>query len=104
MNAHIITNGGRAPEVSDTHVVALYHPDTGKIVHLHTVTVFKGGRVVTEKEAIDAAVANALKVGHQTEHLKVKTSKDPAHGRSPHRIDLDSGRFIAVPPKAIRKS
>lgn len=53
------SSGGRAPKVADAHVVALYHPSTGKIAHVHSVTVFEGARPVSEKEAIEAAKALA---------------------------------------------
>jgi hypothetical protein len=98
-----ITNGGRAPEVSDIHVVALYDPTTGKIAHVHTVTIFKGGRAVNERAAIEAAVAQAAKAGHQTDRLKVKVSKDPSHARSPHRIDVKTGEFVALPAVKHRR-
>jgi hypothetical protein len=97
---HILMNGGRVPEISDIQVVALYEPDAGKIVHVHTVTVFKGGREVSEKEAIDTAVAHASKAGLRTERLKIKVSKDADHGRRPHRIDLSTGDFIPLPLKS----
>ncbi|MCO4882455.1 hypothetical protein VOI32_38170 [Paraburkholderia caribensis] len=91
--------GGNAPEVSDVYVVAIYDPKTGKILHTHNVTVFKGGRSVTEKEALDTAFARASDAGHQTDNLKSTVSKNPQHGRSPHKIDLATGQFIPVPAK-----
>lgn len=98
-----IANGGKAPEVEDIHVVALYDPETGRIAHVHTVTVFKGGRGVTEKEAVEAAHAIARKSGVETAKLKVKVSKDPAHGRAHHRIDISSGNFVPIAaPKRVR--
>ena len=99
MSTNMISNGGRAPEIADTHVVALYNPETGKIMHLHTVTVFTGGRAVTEAQVIEAAKARAAKAGHRVEHLKVKTSTNATHGRAPHRIDISSGKFVALSGK-----
>ena len=89
--------GGKVPEVFDVHVVAVFDPNTGTIVHVHNVTVYKGGRSVPEKEAIETALARASHLGHQTEKLKVKLSKNPEHGQSPHRIDLASGEFVRLP-------
>lgn len=101
MTEPTISSGGRAPKVADVHVVALYHPDSGKIAHVHTVTVFEGGRSVAENEAVEAAIAHASRMGHGVKHLKYKVGKDLALVRRPHRVDIESGRFVEV--KAERK-
>jgi hypothetical protein len=88
--------GAGAPKVSDTHVVALYDSKTGKIKHLHSVTVFEGGRPISEKEAIAAARVRAAKAGHKVASLSLKTSKDATHAARPHHIDLKSGKFVAL--------
>ena len=93
---HIFSNGGRMPKVADTHVVALYHRQTGKIFHVHSVTVFEGARAVSEKEAIETAKALAKKAGHAIDVLTVKVSKDLLHGRKPHRIDVKTGEFVPL--------
>jgi hypothetical protein len=95
-------SGGNAPEISDVHVVAVYDPNTGTIFHVHNVTVYKGGRSVTEKEAIDTALARASEAGHRTENLEIKLSKNPVHGRSPHKIDLTTGDFMPVLADGLR--
>lgn len=97
MDRQGIAGGGAAPRVSDVHVVALYDPQTGKIAHVHTVTVFEGGRPVTEREAIDAAKAQAARAGHRLDGLEIKVSKDPAHGLRPHRVDVAAGEMVALP-------
>jgi hypothetical protein len=93
---HVFSNGGRVPKVADTHVVALYHPQTGKISHVHSVTVFEGGRAVSEKEAVETAKALAKKAGHSVDTLSIKVSKDLMHGRKPHRIDVKTGDFVPL--------
>lgn len=93
---------GRVPRVIATQVVALYDPQTGRIHHCHTVHIHKGGREVSEKEAIEAAHRHARRMGHEIEHLKVKVSANPAHGHSPHVIDLRSGEFVARTPDLVR--
>jgi hypothetical protein len=95
-----IGGAGNAPNVSDVYAVVLYDPETGLIRHVHNVTVFEGGRPVSEEEAIQTAVTRAAQVGHRTESLKIKVSKDARHGRSPHRIDLNTGDFVRLPPRA----
>jgi len=98
-----IAGGGNARRISDIHVVAVYDPESGRIAHLHTVTVFEGGRSVSEKEAVSAAMTFAQKAGHQVQRFKTKVSKDARHGKSPHRIDVRSGDFVAVSPEAEAK-
>jgi hypothetical protein len=96
MKPVFLSYAGRAPEVVATRVVALYHPDTGRIHHCHTVHVHKGGRAVTEQEAIEAAHRNARHMGHDTAQLKVKVSRNAEHGHFPHTIDLASGQFVPM--------
>jgi hypothetical protein len=91
-----ISNGGNAPKIVDYYVVAFYEPGTGTIRHVHTVTVFEGGHSVDEREAIRRAHNKASKAGHNTAHLKSKVSKNPEHGRQPHRIDLKTDEFAPV--------
>jgi hypothetical protein len=93
----MFSNGGTVPKVADTHVVALYHPVSGKILHMHSVTVFEGGRAVSQEEAIETAKKLASKTGLKIAGLEVKLSKDLNHARKPHRIDVKSGEFVAVP-------
>jgi len=97
MNYPSIHSAGKAPAISDYHVVAFYHPETGAIRHLHTVTVFAGGRAVDEAEAVRRAHEKATAAGHNLSRLKFKVSKDPEHGHRPHRIDLKTGHFVAAP-------
>jgi hypothetical protein len=87
---------GKMPEISDVHVVAVFEPGTGKVVHVHSVTVFKGGRSVSEGETIQAALARAAEAGHNTETLKTKLSKNPVHGQLSHKIDTKTGEFVPL--------
>jgi hypothetical protein len=102
MSAEVLSNGGAVPKISDVHVVALYDPKNGRIRHVHTVTVFEGGRTINEKQAIEYARSHAADAGLKLENLEIKTSKDPTHGRVPHRIDLKSKEFVALPMPAIK--
>ncbi len=88
---------GRPQKVADVKVVALYEPQTGTIVHTHTVTTLAGGRTVTDKEAFDAAHKHATRLGHDVAKLKATASADRAHAVRPHRIDPATGAFVALP-------
>jgi hypothetical protein len=74
----------------------LYHPETGLIHHAHTVFVHEGGRAVPEREAIEVAHRQARNLGHETAKLKVKLSDNADHGRHPHRVDIKTGKFVAL--------
>ena len=91
-----------AHEVVDFKVVALYDPTTGKILHTHTVKVFKGGRPVSEKEAVDTAHGHAKRIGHDVARLKTKVSTKLEHAERPHRIDPKTEEFVQLPAEELR--
>jgi hypothetical protein len=90
-------SAGEAPQVESTRVVALYESTTGRIRHLHSVTVLAGADAITEDEAIAAAKERAAKHHNDVETLAVATSEDPRH-LMPHRIDPSSGAFVPLEP------
>ena len=70
---------------------------------MHSVTVFEGGRAVTEKEAVDTAKSLAKRAGRPIAELAVKVSKDLSHAHRPHHIDAKSGEFVpAATPKRAK--
>lgn len=56
-------SGGKAPQIIATHVVALYRPSDGRVMHLHTVQVFEGGRNVSKEEAEEELRVHATRPG-----------------------------------------
>jgi hypothetical protein len=93
---------GRKPrvlEIAEVKIVALYEPNAGYIVHMHTITMFKGGRVVSEKEAIETAHREAASIGHMTEELKTKVTSDHEHAKHCNRIDPNTGKFVKAEPR-----
>jgi hypothetical protein len=89
-------------DVTGVRIVALYEPDSGKILHVHTVTMFQGGREVTVSEAIEAALEHASRIGHMVERLQTKVSSNHEHSRRPHRIDLQTGEFVPHHPPEFK--
>lgn len=87
---------GSAPKVVGTTLVALYHPSTGRIHHLHHVVVHEGAASIDADAAVATARRHAATLGHDPDALRVAISTDPAHGASLHRIDVASGRWIPV--------
>lgn len=105
MASSLVHRAGSAPEISDTKVVALFDPASGKIVYVHTVIVFRGGKAVSEQEAISRARANATRIGLPVGRLRVNVSSNLAHGTQPHRIDPSTNQFVALQiPSQVRAS
>ncbi len=94
---------GSAPRLAGVTVVALYEPGSGKIAHVHTVVRLEGGREVSEDEAIEAARRHAESLGHRVAELEVKLSTRHEHAARPHRIDPETGEFVALEPRRPKK-
>jgi hypothetical protein len=91
----VTASGGAAPAITSTHIVALYEPETGRIRHLHVVTVLAGAEPPSEEEAVAAARDAAAKRHANHEKLAVATSNDRRH-LLPQRVDPASGEFVAL--------
>jgi hypothetical protein len=107
---------GRGMELAQLHIVALYDPESGAVVSRHSVAVLKGGNEVSEGAAVEAARARAKAFYARLENdaaqmkkyaaagqtlfpfdkLKVAVSHDPAHMGAGLRVDLRSGKLIAI--------
>lgn len=94
VNQGIVQCAGRPREIVDIKNVALYAPETGNILHLHTVVAFKGGQLLSEQEAIDEAQRQAKRAGLNVAKLKTSVSTNPEHALRPHRVDLRTGEFV----------
>ena len=95
MNMPVSQSTERVLDFAQALVVALYEPHSGYVVHMHTIIMFKGGRVVSEKEAIDTAHREAASCGHAIGKLKTKVSSNYDHVRYCNRIDPDTGEFVS---------
>ena len=99
----MIGSGGKAPKVAATHVVAVYDPTDGRVVHLHEVVVFEGGKSISRGEAEREALEHAHRHGHPVERLKALwVHERPAGGHL--RVDVASGKLIALKPPARRRA
>lgn len=87
-------NGGSMPGVVSSRVVALYRSSDGRVVHVHTVRVFEGGRSVSREEAESAARANAGRHGHDVASLKVLHADELPGDFGLYRVDSATGRLI----------
>jgi len=80
----------------DFKMVALFEPNTGNISHTHIVKAFKGGRAISEQEAIDMAKAHARRAGRDVAQLRAKVSKNVEHADRPQRIDVQKDEIVAM--------
>ncbi len=89
-------SGGAAPRIAATHNVALFDPRDGRIVHMHHVVVFAGGKPVTPQQAESEAVAIARRRGHKVDRLELLTVAGPLP-REKGRFRVDLARRALVP-------
>jgi hypothetical protein len=87
-------NGGSMPRVVSSRVVALYSPEDGRVVHVHTVRVFEGGKPVSREEAESAARSHAGRHGHNVASLKVLHADELPGDFGLYRVDPAAGRMI----------
>ena len=103
MQTPFSSGAGDAPKVTSSIVIALYEPDSGRVIHLHTVHLHEGSREVSQSEAVDQAQRHARTLGHEPDRLGIAVSTDAAHGQLPHRIDPATGGFepLDIPERAL---
>ena len=92
--------GMEAISVEHVQVVALYDLESGRIVHLHTVTTLTGGTPPTQEAAVAEAKMRAARRHGDVDRLGVALSNDPEHCRPAHRIDPTTKAFHPLPPEA----
>ena len=90
--------GMKAISVEHVQVVALDDPESGRIVHLHTVTTLTGGTPPTHEAAVAEAKMRAARRHGDVDRLGVAMSNDPEHCRPAHRIDPKTKAFHPLPP------
>ncbi len=101
----MFANGGRAPKVRARHTVAVYDPADGRVVHMHHVVMFEGGKEITSQQAEREAIEKATRRGHDAGRLKTLLSRDDAaHHGGRFRVDLKAGKMVALeaPPRPAR--
>ena len=94
MNDDSTGSAGDAPRIARVAVVALYDPTSGLIRHLHMAYVYEGAVDVSDDMAVAQAKRYAGQLGHGVNDLGVAVSANAEHGSRPHRIEVESGRFV----------
>ena len=97
--------GGNMPRVIATRVVAIYRPADGRVVHMHTVRVFEGGRDVGREEAEQTARSHAARIGHDLSALRVHHAEEVPGHFGAYYVDAASGRLVGreLPDGAKRR-
>ena len=94
-----VGSGGLAPQPAATHVVAVYRPSDGRVLHLHQVVVLEGGKDVgadvAERGALESAERAGLAVA-ELSTLRVTEPLPPEPGML--RVDLESECIVSEPP------
>jgi hypothetical protein len=91
-----VVSAGDAPGAGRTIVVALYDPDSGRILHLHTVHLHADAANADDDAAVAEARHYAAMLGHDVDRLRAAVSDDPEHGTTPHRVDPATGLFAPL--------
>ena len=88
-------NGGKAPKTSATHTVAVYDA-TGRVVRMHSVVVFEGGKAVSQEEAQKEAIELSRRSGHDVTKLKSLIVDQVAAKAGQFRVDVGSKKLVAL--------
>jgi hypothetical protein len=100
---HMLGNGGKAPKISVTHIVAVYDPADGRVFHMHHAVVFEGGKSISQEQASREAVESAKRHGHDTEKLKTLLADGyDRRGGGRFRVDLGTKKLVALAPPRRR--
>jgi hypothetical protein len=96
----MIGTGGTAPKIVNTHTVALYHPADGRILHLHQVVTFEGGKSISAEAAQREAHEIARRHGHDVGSLGTLliTGKAPTAHQGRFRVDHATQKLVSEPP------
>jgi hypothetical protein len=86
-SSKILVVAGRSIELTQLHIVALYDPESGAVLHRHSVAVVKGGQDVSEDEAVRDTLARAKAFHARLEQDPVEIKKMATRGQSLFPID-----------------
>jgi len=94
---------GETPKLESSYAVALYDPKDGKIRHMHHVITLENASK-TEPQLLERdAIANAKRVGHNTDGLKVLHIPNFGDPTSMYRVDVERKTLIKMPEMTLSK-
>jgi len=99
-----LSGGAELPFHQESNTCVVYAPDTGAVLHVHTISVLPGGTPATD----DDVAEEALELARQNEHVSgdiavISVSADEARAlTSSSRVDHSTGRLVVEPPESAR--
>ena len=81
---------GRPTEPTRVRMVSFHRPSNGTTAYAHTTKVYRGGRDISEQEAVDTALAGLRALGLDPADLVMKVTTDAARVARPQRLDLNT--------------
>jgi hypothetical protein len=97
----MMTGGaGKSLKIVEGHAVAVYDPKDGRVVHMHHVIVFEGGKSVSAEQAQKEAVEAVKRRGLRVENVKTLRADLPAEPAGRFKVDVDKKKLIALKPPA----
>jgi hypothetical protein len=104
MAALTMGNGGSAPKISMVHLVAVYDPFDGRVVHTHRVVILEGGKSISLEQAEREAVEHASRRGRDVSKLKTLVAESQHHDhRGTFRVDVAGQKLVTIEPPQRRR-
>ena len=94
---------GETPKLESIYAVALYDPKDGKIRHMHHVITLENASKTDPQLLERDAIANAKRVGHNTDGLKALHVPNFGDPTSMYRVDVERKTLIKMPEMTLSK-
>ena len=96
-NNNFFTQAGEAPKIESIYAIALYDPKDGKIRHMHHVITPENASKKTEPQLLERdVIANAKKLGHNTDILEVLHIPNLEDPTSMYRVDVERKTLVKI--------
>jgi hypothetical protein len=94
---------GKTPRLESIYAIAVYNPKDGKIHHMHHVITLENASKADPQLIERDAIANAKKIGHNTDSLKVLHIPNFEDPTSKYRVDVERKTLIKMPEMTLSK-
>jgi hypothetical protein len=85
---------GPPKEPMSVRMVSFHRPSNGTTAYAHTAKVYAGGRDISEREAVDTAIARLTPLGLDPAGLVMRVTSDVARASRPQRLDLNTNQLV----------
>jgi hypothetical protein len=100
---NLFMQAGEIPRLDSIYALALYDPKDGKIRHMHHVITLENASKTDPQLLEKDAIANAKKLGHNTDSLKVLHLPNFEDPTSVYRVDVERKTLIKIPEMTLSK-